>query len=409
MGIVLNTDFAFSFWVKTMWLDETMNLVHKHLRAKDVLRIELDEAEDFPFIRKLTLRMSESSPGSWHGGRTKTGIRDEEWSFVGFSVKFVGSHSEVFVKMNQSEEYMNLYAQKSKSKAVSTHGPLQDSDSYGFVIGANVKSDKFKHEFYGFMRAITIHNHFRTTWPELEGELSNCPVNTYVGANGSCGFCKPECHGCVNGEDCNMCVDTTLCADCDGHFDLYCKTCDANAHTNRLGWCECDRGHIFNPREAEKCLSLIPLPVIETCENIAEFEAKLAAESEVLLAMFVASDDPATGESWCIVCRNAYPFIERAKPKIAHKLIICPVGQRSEWDNTPNNPYRIHPDTMVTSVPSLVRYERGVEVDRLIDYDILDQPAVDEFVSRPISPPAPTPVPTPAAAPEATPSVAPPA
>jgi hypothetical protein len=151
-GIVLNTDFAFSFWVKTVWVEETMNLIHKHYKAKDVLRIELDEAEDFPFTRKLTLRMSESTPGSWHGGRTQAGIPDDEWSFIGFSVKFVGSHSEIFVKLNQSEEYMYLYAQKQEDVAISTHGPIQDSASYGLVIGANVKSDCFKHEYFGFMK-----------------------------------------------------------------------------------------------------------------------------------------------------------------------------------------------------------------------------------------------------------------
>jgi hypothetical protein len=85
-----------------------MNLIHKSKGHKDVLRIELDEIENVSLTRRLTLRMSESTPGSWKGGRSRAGIRDDEWSFIGFSVKFVGSHSEVFVKMNQSEEFMYL-------------------------------------------------------------------------------------------------------------------------------------------------------------------------------------------------------------------------------------------------------------------------------------------------------------
>jgi hypothetical protein len=67
------------------------------------------------------------------------------------------------------------------------------------------------------------------------------------------------------------------------------------------------------------------MSVVE-CETIEAFEQNFNPELGVQLALFFASTDPETGESWCEDCRNALPFIEAGKPKLVHSLLFCLVG-----------------------------------------------------------------------------------
>ena len=79
--------------------------------------------------------------------------------------------------------------------------------------------------------------------------------------------------------------------------------------------------------------------------DTADFEAKLAAAGDTCLALFKGSTDPATGESWCDDCERADPFINAAKPKGTHPLLIVYVGLRDEWKEKPENPWRTHVKT----------------------------------------------------------------
>lgn len=111
--------------------------------------------------------------------------------------------------------------------------------------------------------------------------------------------------------------------------------------------------------------------------TFADFEREFALRSQetALLALFFASIDPSTGESWCPDCRAASPVIQRlvSSSEAPMNLLYCYVGAREDWKNKPENHYRTHPSAMVKSVPTLVRYQAGTEQGRLEEAQVLNE------------------------------------
>ncbi|CAG9325875.1 unnamed protein product [Blepharisma stoltei] len=117
--------------------------------------------------------------------------------------------------------------------------------------------------------------------------------------------------------------------------------------------------------------------------SVEDFVAKFEEHKREgpLLALFVGSVDPSTGENWCGDCRNAHPFIHNAYASGGEKtIIISEVGVRDVWKN-PENSFRKHQKTRLRCVPTLIRYQNGNEVIRLEEGQLTRQEMVDEVFS----------------------------
>ncbi|KAE8392902.1 hypothetical protein BDV23DRAFT_150156 [Aspergillus alliaceus] len=98
--------------------------------------------------------------------------------------------------------------------------------------------------------------------------------------------------------------------------------------------------------------------------------------------VFVTSDDPATGQSWCPDVRASWPVLKRTfSPSNAPELAVVEVGQKPEWKDL-QNVYRT--TWKIPCIPALVRYERvngeTVETGKLVEGEILDEQKLREFI-----------------------------
>lgn len=102
----------------------------------------------------------------------------------------------------------------------------------------------------------------------------------------------------------------------------------------------------------------------------------------VLLALFFGNRDPATGESWCSDCRAALPVVMRVAERTEGAvLLFCNVGVRDQWKEKPENPYRTSAVSHVKCIPTLIRYNSGVESARLEEGQILNEEATAALFS----------------------------
>lgn len=106
-----------------------------------------------------------------------------------------------------------------------------------------------------------------------------------------------------------------------------------------------------------------------------EREFSLHQNDPQLLALFLASIDPSTNESWCPDCRAVFPLLNRllSTSESAVTFLWCYVGSREEWKNQPENPFRLHEIVKVKCVPTLIRFEEGRERERLEEGQILSE------------------------------------
>lgn len=111
---------------------------------------------------------------------------------------------------------------------------------------------------------------------------------------------------------------------------------------------------------------------------------QVKAERGAALFLFFGAEDPATGTSWCPDCVTADPVLRAAcaaqRPDLA--LNECPVGQRSDWKNRPEHPYRLDPDFRLARIPTLLLFEDGCEAGRLVEGDCAQPDLVAAFLGR---------------------------
>ena len=126
------------------------------------------------------------------------------------------------------------------------------------------------------------------------------------------------------------------------------------------------------------------MPIVR-CPTPADLAGRLAEVQRAqggALILFFGSEDPETGASWCPDCVTADPVlrtaIATARPDLP--LFESPVGLRSAWKNVPDHPYRVHPDLRVARIPTLIRFERGCEVGRLVEADCARPEVVAAFL-----------------------------
>ena len=129
---------------------------------------------------------------------------------------------------------------------------------------------------------------------------------------------------------------------------------------------------------------MVAMPIVR-CATPADAEAALAgvvAAQGSALFLFFGAEDPQTGESWCPDCVTADPVLRRTisarRPDLT--LYECPVGQRSEWKNHPEHPYRLHPLFRVARIPTLVSLADGIETGRLVEGDCAVTATVEAFL-----------------------------
>ncbi len=121
-----------------------------------------------------------------------------------------------------------------------------------------------------------------------------------------------------------------------------------------------------------------PTPAHADQRYLALVVAKGAA-----LFLFFGAEDPLTGTSWCPDCQTADPVLRRAcrdqLPTV--DLLECPVGQRSDWKQRPEHPYRLHHAFRIARIPTLLRFADGVEIGRLVEADCTVPQRVQAFLS----------------------------
>ena len=111
--------------------------------------------------------------------------------------------------------------------------------------------------------------------------------------------------------------------------------------------------------------------------------ADLVTRQGAGLFLFFGAEDPQTGASWCPDCVTADPVLRRTIALTRRDLTLfeCPVGQRSEWRNRLEHPYRLHPLFRVARIPTLVFIEAGVERGRLVEADCALPDSVAAFLA----------------------------
>ncbi|KAJ3077203.1 hypothetical protein HDU98_006390 [Podochytrium sp. JEL0797] len=94
----------------------------------------------------------------------------------------------------------------------------------------------------------------------------------------------------------------------------------------------------------------------------------LATSTGRVFVVLVATEDPATGESWCPDCRVSEPLIRTAIESVpASTLLVVPTGDRPTWKSS-DNAYRHHPLLKCTGVPTLYEFAKnGSLKQKLVD------------------------------------------
>ena len=127
----------------------------------------------------------------------------------------------------------------------------------------------------------------------------------------------------------------------------------------------------------------MPIVRCSTPADAAAAVAQVTAGQGSALFLFFGAEDPQTGESWCPDCVTADPVLRGTIARTRRDLTLyeCPVGQRSEWKNQPEHPYRLHPLFRVARIPTLVFIADGVERGRLVEADCAVPDLVKAFLA----------------------------
>ncbi len=116
----------------------------------------------------------------------------------------------------------------------------------------------------------------------------------------------------------------------------------------------------------------------EPAQPLTTLSEGLGANGLIFL-LFFGSERPETGESWCPDCVVADPVIRGTLGSIQAlpvTLIECPVGDRTAYKGNADHPYRRDARIALTRIPTLIRWENGREVGRLVEGECLDPAAI---------------------------------
>lgn len=104
----------------------------------------------------------------------------------------------------------------------------------------------------------------------------------------------------------------------------------------------------------------------ELCEK-QEQQKKEPNENQNLVFLFMANDDPQTGQSWCCDCRRIKSVMEKISEEFKFNenidLVVVSVGNREQWKDD-RNPFKLC-QFKVDAVPTLLS-SKNVSVTQLI-------------------------------------------
>lgn len=117
--------------------------------------------------------------------------------------------------------------------------------------------------------------------------------------------------------------------------------------------------------------------------NHEEFSDKiqnLVNEKKNIMIYVYGAIDAVTGKSWCPDCETSKPFVNGAKQDIFFKntskeiiFVNLPVVRAERPDYTNNKIVKL------TRIPSLIYFNKGVELGRLVELELANKDAVDGF------------------------------
>ncbi|KAK8030160.1 hypothetical protein PG993_011451 [Apiospora rasikravindrae] len=125
------------------------------------------------------------------------------------------------------------------------------------------------------------------------------------------------------------------------------------------------------------------MPILKSFELPESPEALSFDSPKPVFLLFIASKDPATGESWCPDVRASLPHIEAAfSADDAPTVGFVEVGQKPEWRER-TNVFRTKWN--VNNVPTLARFEqvngKVVEKGRMTEDGIMDPATLKAFMA----------------------------
>jgi len=130
-------------------------------------------------------------------------------------------------------------------------------------------------------------------------------------------------------------------------------------------------------------MKLIRIPFAEA----AQFDSKLQTifnsfPSSKYLVLFFGSEVQG-GNSWCPDCIVADPVIKKAISKVDNLVLIeCPVGNKSEYKNVPNHPYKTHKQIQLQRVPTLIAWTKEGPAARLIEDECKIQENIENLIKN---------------------------
>lgn len=127
------------------------------------------------------------------------------------------------------------------------------------------------------------------------------------------------------------------------------------------------------------------MPIVR-CASPADLDPvldRVRRDAGSALLLFFGSEDPETGQSWCVDCVTADPILRAACVRLRPELTLheCPVGPRSGWKNVSDHPYRLHPALRLARIPTLIRFAAGCEIGRLVEADCGKPAVVEAFLA----------------------------
>ncbi|KAI9334866.1 hypothetical protein BDR26DRAFT_805172 [Obelidium mucronatum] len=123
---------------------------------------------------------------------------------------------------------------------------------------------------------------------------------------------------------------------------------------------------------------------VQRVSELTDFDATLtsvlsSSSGRVFVVVF-ASEDPASGQSWCPDCVISDPLIRKAILKVPDSTLIeAPAGDRPTWRN-PDHPYRKHEQLKSTNVPTLYEFGKDGKVIKTLVERAITEESLSQFI-----------------------------
>jgi len=120
------------------------------------------------------------------------------------------------------------------------------------------------------------------------------------------------------------------------------------------------------------------------CTTVLEHESvleKLNESKKSYFAYFHGAYNQETNKSWCSDCDISKPLVEKQLNKLENKknvlFIKFPIETSAEW-RKPDFVYRTN-KFKLRNIPTLIFYNKGVEMCRLVEGELFDEANLAEF------------------------------